>query len=443
MTAAANGPQLFPYKKLSKATRNFGKDNLLGTGGFGSVYKWVMSKPPTSIAVKKINATSKQGEKEYLAEIYTISRLRHKNLLRLQGSCYDHDQLLLVYEYMPNGSLDCFIGKDNTFLDWATRYKVLLGLASTLVYLHEECGNPVVHRDAKPNTVMLDSQYNAHIGDFGLARLLQNEASVTTRIAGTLGYLAPEVSFTGRATPESNVYSFGMVVLEVVCGKRSKGIMDENSIVDSVWTLYEKGVDALLDCVDRLLEGKFDEEEVKRSLVVAKSMVEVLWRLCQMRPQSNMGRVMYKRMPRRGSENFPPSKREELRKQFVELRQGITPLVQFEAWFANLSRFAPELVETEELRCSEFESKLCDDIRERIVGSWQRSYSVLVKAAAHVEAAVLAMGQSREEAILATPVTRGVSRPLKRQRGFDPQQFQREQSRSTFLVLSSSLGQGK
>ncbi|KAL7166119.1 hypothetical protein ACSBR2_036906 [Camellia fascicularis] len=268
MIAAANGPQLFPYKKLSKATRNFSKDNLLGTGGFGSVYKWVMLKPPAIIAVKKINATSKQGEKEYLAEICTISRLRHKNLLQLQGWCHDHDQLLLVYEYMPNGSLDYFIGKDNTFLDWATRYKVLMGLASTLVYLHEEYGNPIVHRDVKPNNVMLDSQYNAHIGDFGLARLLQNEASITTRIARTLGYLAPEVSFTSRATLESNVYSFGMVVLEVVCGKRSKGIMDENSLVDSVWTLYEKGVDALLDCVDRLLEGKFDEEEVKRSLVL-------------------------------------------------------------------------------------------------------------------------------------------------------------------------------
>ncbi|KAL7187419.1 hypothetical protein ACSBR1_037486 [Camellia fascicularis] len=240
MIGTTNGPQLFPYKKLSKATRNFSKDNLLGTG----------------------------GEKEYLAEICTISHLRHKNLLQLQGWCHDHDQLLLVYEYMPNGSLDYFIDKDNTFLDWATRYKVLLGLASSLFYLHEECGNPVVHRDVKPNNVMLDSQYNAHIGDFGLARLLQNKALVTTRIAGMPGYLAPEVSFMGRATLESDVYSFGMVVLEVVCGKRSKGVMDENSLGDSVRTLYEKGVDALLDCVDRLLEGKFDEEEMKRSLVI-------------------------------------------------------------------------------------------------------------------------------------------------------------------------------
>ncbi|KAF5935732.1 hypothetical protein HYC85_026861 [Camellia sinensis] len=135
--------------------------------------------------------TAGTGEKEYLAEICTISCLRHKNLLQLQGWCHDHDQLLLVYEYMPNGSLDHFVDEDNTFLDWATRYKVLLGLASALVYLHEECGNPVVHRDVKPNNVMLDSEYNAHLGDFGLARLLQNEASVTTRIVGTPGVDTP------------------------------------------------------------------------------------------------------------------------------------------------------------------------------------------------------------------------------------------------------------
>ena len=165
---------------------------------------------------------------------------------------------------MPNGSLDRFIGK--VFLDWKTRYNILTGLASVLVYLHEECGNPVVHRDVKPNNVMLDSDYNAHLGDFGLARLLQNEASVTTMIAGTPGYLAPEVSYTGRATPESDVYSFGMVVLEVVCGRRSKGIMEENSLVDFVWDFYQ--TDRLLDCVDEKLEGKFDEEQVRRTLIV-------------------------------------------------------------------------------------------------------------------------------------------------------------------------------
>nr|AKV93688.1 lectin receptor kinase [Nicotiana benthamiana] len=258
---AANAPQMFTYRRLSNATKNFSKDNLLGTGGFGSVYKGVFSDPPTTIAVKRTNATSNQDG--ILAEICTIGRLRHKNLVQLHGWCHDREKLLLIYEYMPNGSLDKYIGK--IFLDWDTRFKILSGLASALVYLHEECGNPIVHRDVKPNNVMLDSEYNAHLGDFGLARLLQNENFVTTMVAGTPGYLAPEVSYTGRATPESDVYSFGMVVLEVVCGRRSKGIMEENSLVECVWSSYEKG--ALLECMDQKLDGNFDNAEAMRCLI--------------------------------------------------------------------------------------------------------------------------------------------------------------------------------
>ena len=200
-----------------------------------------------------------------MAEICTIGRMRHKNIVQLQGWCHEGVNLLLVYEFMPNGSLEYrFIGKE--FLDWRTRYKILTGLASALLYLHEECGNPVVHRDIKPNNVMLDSDFDAHLGDFGLARMLQNDASVTTTLAGTPGYLAPEIGFIGKATTESDVYSFGMVVIEVVCGKRAKGIMDEHSLLDHVWNLYGESV--LLECVDQKLEGKFDEEQVKRTLIV-------------------------------------------------------------------------------------------------------------------------------------------------------------------------------
>ncbi|XP_022731364.1 L-type lectin-domain containing receptor kinase IX.2-like [Durio zibethinus] len=261
---AANVPKMFTHKLLAKATHNFSKENLLGTGGFGIVYKGTLQDPPTTVAVKKISATSKEGEKEYFAEICTIGRLRHKNIVQLQGWCHEGEHLLLVYEYMPNGSLDRYIGKCS--LDWETRFKILTGLASALLYLHEDSGNPVVHRDVKPNNIMLDEDFNAHLGDFGLARLLQNDASVTTMLAGTPGYLAPEVGFTGKSTPESDVYSFGMVVIEVVCGRRSKGIMDENSLVDCVWNSY--GQNELLECVDRKLEGKFGEEQVKRTLIV-------------------------------------------------------------------------------------------------------------------------------------------------------------------------------
>ncbi|KAL4579387.1 hypothetical protein LXL04_015530 [Taraxacum kok-saghyz] len=261
---AANAPTVFKYRTLSKATKNFSKSNLLGIGGFGSVYKGQLSDPSKTIAVKKVSATSTQGEKEYLAEICTIGRLKHKNMLPLEGWCHDHGQLLLVYKYMPNGSLDKYIGK--TFLNWEQRYKILMGLASVLVYLHEECGNPVVHRDVKPNNVMLDSEFNAHLGDFGLARLVHNDTSVATMVAGTIGYLAPEVTYTGRATPESDVYSFGMVVIEVVCGKRSNGIIDENSLVDYVWEQYEKG--EILNCVDGNLGGKYNSDEARRTLMV-------------------------------------------------------------------------------------------------------------------------------------------------------------------------------
>lgn len=170
---------------------------------------------------------------------------------------------------MPNGSLDRYIGKE--FLNWETRYKILSGLASVLLYLHEECDNPVVHRDVKPNNVMLDSDFTPHLGDFGLARLLEKDAFVTTMVAGTIGYLAPEVSYTGRATPESDVYSFGMVVLEVVCGRRSKGMFDEFSLVESVWSLHETG--SLTSCVDGVLKGELDEEQVKRSLSVGLACV--------------------------------------------------------------------------------------------------------------------------------------------------------------------------
>ncbi|XP_047338255.1 probable L-type lectin-domain containing receptor kinase S.5 [Impatiens glandulifera] len=265
--AAANGPKLLTYNQLRWATRGFSKERLLGVGGFGCVYKGVLSRPHLEIAVKKINSTSKQGEKEYLAEICTIGCLRHKNIVQLIGWCHGHSQLLLVYEYMSNGSLDRYIGKDH-ILDWPTRYKILQGLASALLYLHEECGNPVVHRDVKPNNVMIDSEFNAHLGDFGLARLLQNRTSITTMIAGTPGYMAPEVSFTGRATPESDVYSFGMVLLEVICGKRSTGVFDEEgSLVEEVWTFHEK--ERLLDCVDHKLEGQYDSVQARRILILA------------------------------------------------------------------------------------------------------------------------------------------------------------------------------
>jgi len=166
---------------------------------------------------------------------------------------------------MPNRSLHHFL--NGAFLDWKTRYKILTGLASALLYLHEECGDPVVHRDVKPSNVMLDSEFNPYLGDFGLARLLKNVDGVTTMVAGTLGYIAPEVSFTGKVTTESDIYSFGVVVLEVVCGRRFNNLLGENCLVDYVWDMYQKG--SLLEAMDPKLQGDFDKNQAARILSVA------------------------------------------------------------------------------------------------------------------------------------------------------------------------------
>ncbi|CAA6666426.1 unnamed protein product [Spirodela intermedia] len=245
---------MYTYEKLSTATRCFSSANLLGKGGFGSVYRGNFSNPPSVVAVKRISATSKQGEREYFAEICTIGRLHHKNIVQLQGWCHSGKSLLLVYEFMPNGSLDRHITAGT--LDWPTRHRILLGLASALLYLHEECGGTVVHRDVKPNNVLLDADFEAHLGDFGLARLAREQT----------GPPPPPSSPAPSGHPESDVFSYGVVVLEVVCGRRSLMGLDDNNLLDHVWELYTSG--KLLQAVDPRLESQFDEEEVRRTLLV-------------------------------------------------------------------------------------------------------------------------------------------------------------------------------
>ncbi|GLJ32078.1 hypothetical protein SUGI_0645970 [Cryptomeria japonica] len=224
-----NAPHRYPYRQLAAATNNFSEAELLGTGGFGSVYRGNLSgggnELAALVAVKKISAGSKQGAKEFISEITTIGRLRHRNLVQLHGWCHERDELLLVYDYMPNGSLNRFLFNRTgvTPLNWPRRHRILCGLASALLYLHEEWEKRIVHRDVKPSNVMLDVEFNARLGDFGLARFIEHDDStpdVTTRLAGTPGYMAPECSYTGKATAESDVFSFGIVLLEVATGRR-------------------------------------------------------------------------------------------------------------------------------------------------------------------------------------------------------------------------------
>lgn len=268
LTESTGGPRKFRLKDIRKATQNFDKKCKLGQGGFGSVYKGNLANVP--VAVKRVAENSNQGIQEFLAEVMIISKLRHKNLVRLLGWCHEDGELLLIYDLMPKGSLDKWIfEKDpkSEVLDWDLRYKIVSGVASALLYLHEGCEQQVLHRDLKASNVMLDSDYNARLGDFGLARVIENDKQsyTTTAVAGTPGYLAPECFHTGRATTESDVFGFGAVALEVACGRRPR-CEAQTYLVDWVWELYREG--SILDAADPRLLGRFEREEMECMLLV-------------------------------------------------------------------------------------------------------------------------------------------------------------------------------
>lgn len=250
------GPKRFTFEELNEATNNFAEEGKLGEGGFGSVYLGILRQHSTKVAVKRVSRGSKQGQKEYSSEVKIISRLRHKNLVQLMGWCHEgQGELILVYEFLTNGSLDSHLFGRKSRLPWPIRYKIAQGLASGLLYLHEEWEQCVVHRDVKSSNLMLDANYNAKLGDFGLARLVDHElGSQTTVLAGTMGYLAPECVTTGKASRKSDVYSFGVVCLEIACGRQAIDLKAETGqirLVEYVWELYGNG--KLEDAIDKRL----------------------------------------------------------------------------------------------------------------------------------------------------------------------------------------------
>ncbi|XP_058191318.1 L-type lectin-domain containing receptor kinase IX.1-like [Rhododendron vialii] len=267
---SGSGPKKFSYGQLSQATNNFEEGQKLGEGGFGGVYRGFLRESNSYIAVKRISKGSKQGIKEYATEVKIISRLRHRNLVQLIGWCHEKKELLLVYEFMENGSLDFHLFQGKSLLTWGTRYKIAQGLASALLYLHEEWEQCVVHRDVKSSNVMLDSNFNAKLGDFGLARFVDHEKQPeTTLLAGTMGYLAPECVITGKANKKSDVYSFGIVSLEIACGRKPHDLKVPESqmrLVEWVWDLY--GMGRLLEAMDATLGSDFDEQETERLMIV-------------------------------------------------------------------------------------------------------------------------------------------------------------------------------
>jgi serine/threonine protein kinase len=258
------GPHRFSYKDLFRATEGFKDGNLLGIGGFGRVYKGVLPMSKLEIAAKRISHDSKQGMKEFVAEIVSIGRLQHRNLVQLHGYCRRKDELILVYEYMSNGSLDKYLyDHKKPTLSWAQRFKIIKGIASSLVYLHEEWEEVVVHRDIKPSNVLLDDEMNGRLGDFGLARLYAHDSGPqTTLVVGTIGYLAPELARTSKASTLTDVYSFGMFALEVTSGRKPiHQIMQDNQLLLVDWVLdcWHKGL--LSDAVDIKLQGAYNVDE--------------------------------------------------------------------------------------------------------------------------------------------------------------------------------------
>jgi serine/threonine protein kinase len=219
------------------------------------------------VAVKRVSHESRQGMKEFIAEVASMRRLRHRNLVQLLGYCRRKGQLLLVYDYMPNGSLDKYLhdrSKGGT-LDWPQRLHIIRGVASGLSYLHEDWEQIVIHRDVKASNVLLDDQMNGRLGDFGLARLYDHGSDArTTHVVGTMGYLAPELGHTGKATPSTDVFAFGAFVLEVTCGRRPIKQDEGNNrvmLVDWVAEHWRNGL--ITKAADtRMLNSRFNLDEV-------------------------------------------------------------------------------------------------------------------------------------------------------------------------------------
>ncbi|KAL4312459.1 hypothetical protein GQ457_01G007130 [Hibiscus cannabinus] len=270
------GPREFSYRELYAATRGFHSSRIIGHGAFGNVYKAVFVSSGDVGAVKR-SKHSHEGKTEFLAELSIIAGLRHKNLVRLQGWCAEKGELLLVYEFMPNGSLDKVLHpepENSILLTWSHRQNIAIGLASVLAYLHQECEQQVIHRDIKTSNIMLDGNFNPRLGDFGLARLMDHDKSpVSTLTAGTMGYLAPEYLQYGKATEKTDVFSYGVVILEVACGRRpiEREVNSQKmvNLVDWVWGLHGEG--RIVEAADKRLNGAFEEEEMRKLLLVGLS----------------------------------------------------------------------------------------------------------------------------------------------------------------------------
>jgi serine/threonine protein kinase len=269
-----NNVRMFSYNSLKSATDNFNPSNRIGRGGFGVVYLGIL-RDGTRVAIKALSAESKQGTCEFLTEINVISNINHNNLVQLIGCCVEGVHRILVYEYLDNNSLDIALLSNSPKskrmeLDWQKRAVICISTAVGLAFLHDEADPHIVHRDIKASNILLDEKFHPKIGDFGLAKLFpDNVTHLSTRVAGTVGYLAPEYALLGQLTKKADVYSFGVLMLEIISGRSSsKAAFGDDLLLLVEWTWKLREEDRLLEIVDPELRT-YSENEAMRFIKVA------------------------------------------------------------------------------------------------------------------------------------------------------------------------------
>ncbi|KAJ1272979.1 hypothetical protein BS78_06G244900 [Paspalum vaginatum] len=269
---------LVEFSTVYSASNNF--SDKLGEGGFGPVYKGILP-DGQEIAIKMLSKSSGQGVEEFKNEVMVLSKLQHRNLVRLFGCCIHGEEKMMLYEYMPNKSLDSFIFNESKrlLLGWKLRDKIILGIGRGLLYLHQDSRLKIIHRDLKASNILLDDDFNPKISDFGMARIFGEHQlqDLTRRIVGTFGYISPEYAMEGKYSEQSDVFSFGVLILEIVSGRRNSSFVDDEwsmNLLGYAWTLWKEG--SVSELIDPLMGTTYAYDEVCRCIQVGLLCVQEL-----------------------------------------------------------------------------------------------------------------------------------------------------------------------